>query len=210
VIRSGRGAGAGTSRSGRSPDRLGARTLGLILATAGLLALSHGQEAHGAGDPVASLKPGHWVQLEGPLEADSAASCDELRILTGDFVDDDWLVRGYPQTVDTVKHEITIAGIRAQVNESTLFDSPNPDFRGMGDLTNGLLLEIEGTYLKNRRFIAHEVDDETDEIGRHPWPRNRIRIVARIERLDPHRRLVTAMGFVFQLTDKTRVRSVIE
>ena len=210
MIRTERRAGPGPLPGGRAPDRLGARALGLILVAAGLLALSHGQEAHGAGDPVASLKPGHWVQLEGPLQADSAASCDELRILTGDFVDDDWALRGYAQTVDTLKSEITIAGIRAQVSENTAFDSPNPDFRGLADLTPGLLVEIEGTYLKNRRFLAHEVDDETDEMSRHPWPRNRIRIVARVEKLDLHRRLVTAMGFVFQLTDKTRVRSVIE
>jgi uncharacterized protein DUF5666 len=210
VTRSETRSGAGPRPTGHRVDRLGARALGLILATAGLLALAHGQEAHGAGDPVASLKPGHWVQLEGPLEADSAASCDELRILTGDFVDDDWALRGYAQSVDTLKNEITIAGIRAQVSENTAFDSPNPDFRGLADLTPGLLVEIEGTYLKNRRFLAHEVDDETDEMSRHPWPRNRIRIVARVEKLDPRRRLVTAMGFVFQLTDKTRVRSVIE
>ena len=191
-------------------DGLGARALGLILATAGLLALWQGQEAHGAGDPVAALKPGHWVQLEGALQADSAASCDELRILTGDFLDDDWSLRGYAQTVDTLKHEVSIAGIHAQVTENTGFDSPNPDFRGLQDLVPGLLLEIEGTYLKNRRFLAREVDDETDEMARRPWARNRIRIVARVERFDSRRRLVTAIGFAFQLTDKTRVRSVIE
>jgi uncharacterized protein DUF5666 len=192
------------------PGRPGARALGMILVTAGLLALAHDQAAPGAADPIAALKPGHWVQLEGPLEADSAASCDELRILTGDFLDDDWSLRGYALSIDTVKHEITIAGIHAQVTENTGFDSPNPDFRGLVDLTPGMLLEVEGTYLKNRRFLAREVDDETDEMGRRPWPRNRIRIVARVERMDPRRRLVTAMGYVFQLTDKTRVRSVIE
>jgi hypothetical protein len=201
-----RDTGVGPRRRGR----LGARALGLILVTAGLLALAHDQAAPGAADPIATLKAGHWVQLEGPLEADSAASCDELRILTGDFLDDDWSLRGYALSVDTVKHEITIAGIHAQVTENTGFDSPNPDFRGLVDLTPGMLLEVEGTYLKNRRFLAREVDDETDEMGRRPWPRNRIRIVARVERMDSRRRLVTAMGYVFQLTDKTRVRSVIE
>jgi uncharacterized protein DUF5666 len=186
------------------------RVVWLVVACAGLLALGHDSAAPGATDPLVGLKPGHWVQLEGPLEGDSTASCDELRILTGDFMDDDWSLRGYAQAIDTAKHEIVIGGIHAQVTEGTGFDSPNPKFRKLADINTGEMLEVEGTYLKHRVFLAHEVDDESDENERPPWPRNRIRIVARVERVDTHRRLVTAMSYVFQLTDKTRIRSVIE
>ena len=186
------------------------RVLWLVIACAGLLALGHDSAAPGATDPLVGLKTGHWVQLEGALQGDSTASCDELRILTGDFMDDDWSVRGYAQTIDTSKDEIVIGGIRTQVTETTGFDSPRPDFRKLADINTGVLLEVEGTYLKHRRFIAHEVDDESDENVRPPWPRNRIRIVAKVERVDSRRRLVTVMSYVFQLTDKTRIRSVIE
>lgn len=184
------------------------------LATALLLALVQGPSpavrSAAAADPLATLKPGHWVQLEGSIQADSTILCDELRVLTGDFLDDDWALRGIVRATDKSNHEIVIGGVRIQVMENTGFDSPNDAFRSFSDLKTGSLLEVEGAYLKGRRLIAREVDDESDEVARKPWAPNRIRIVAKVERFDPRNRLVTAMGFVFRLTDKTRIRSVIE
>jgi len=164
----------------------------------------------GPADPLATLKTGRWVRLEGEIPADSTAMCDELRLLTGDFLDDDWALRGFVTAVDTARRELVIGGVRVQVNENTWFDSPKKGFRTFADLRVGSLLEIEGSYLKNRRFLARELDDESDDVEARPWARNRVRVVARIERLDTHRRLITAMGFVFQITDRTQIRSVIE
>ena len=189
----------------------GRRVLGGLLAASVLLALVQGPAPAGNGtDLLSTLKPGHWIQAEGLIQSDSTSTCDELRILTGDFLDDDWALRGYLVAVDTLKREAVIGGIRFQATDNTAFDSPKPSFRRFADLRKGMLMEIEGTYLKHRRFLALEVDDESDERGNPPWPQNRIRVVARVERLDFQRRIVTSMGFVFQLTDKTRIRSVIE
>jgi hypothetical protein len=162
----------------------------------------------GAADPLTTLKVGHWVRLDGPIQADSTGLCEELLLLTGDFLDDDWSLRGLVTAADTSRNEIVIGGVRIQVTEDTGYDSPKKSFRRFSDLRVGLLLEVEGAYLKGHRFLAREVDDESDE--RAPWARNRIRIVAKVERVDGHKRLVTAMGFVFQLTDRTRIRSAIE
>jgi hypothetical protein len=189
-----------------------------LLAASLLLALSAGRAPagpapagkNGAADPLATLKVGHWVRLEGALQADSTALCDELWLLTGDFLDDDWSLRGYVTAVDTSRKEFVIGGVRIQVTEDTGFDSPKRTFRKFSDLRAGSLLEAEGALLKNRRFLAREVDDESDDRTPIPWTRNRIRVVAKVERVDARRRLVTAMGFVFQLTDRTRIRSVIE
>ena len=191
--------------------RSGARAA--LLALSLLLALSAGDAPagqNGAPDPLATLKVGHWVRLDGPVQPDSIAFCEELRVLAGDFLDDDWSLRGFVTAVDTSRHEIVIGGIRIQVTEDTGYDSPKRSFRRFSDLRAGMLIEVEGAYLKNRRFLAREVDDESDEVPRTPWARNRIRIVAKVERVDAHKRLVTAMGFVYQLTDRTRIRSAIE
>jgi len=163
----------------------------------------------GPADPLATLKAGHWVRLEGEIPGDSTGVCEELRVLTGDFLDDDWSLRGFVTALDTARHEFVIGGIRVQVNENTTFDSDKREFRTFAEVRKGFLLEVEGTYLKNRRFLAREVDDESDDRGT-PWAPRRLRVVARIERLDARKRLITAMGFVFQLTDRTQVRSVIE
>jgi len=200
-----RGLRAWTSRRGLARAALLAASLLLAVSAA---PVPGGQ--NGGADPLAALKVGHWVRLDGPVQPDSIAFCEELRVLAGDFLDDDWSLRGFVTAVDTSRHEIVIGGVRIQVTEDTGYDSPKKSFRKFSDLRAGMLLEVEGAYLKNRRFLAREVDDESDEVPRTPWARNRIRIVAKVERVDARRRLVTAMGFVFQLTDRTRIRSAIE
>jgi len=220
-LRDGGGALRSRVRASMSP-RVRARAA--FLAASLLLALSAAQAPAGpapagpapagknpaAADPLATLKVGHWVRLDGPIQADSTALCEELRVLTGDFLDDDWALRGFVTAVDASRNEIVIGGIRIQVTEDTGFDSPKKSFRKFSDLRAGSLLEVEGAYLKKRRFLAREVDDESDDHPRTPWTRNRIRVVAKVERVDARRRLVTAMGFVFQLTDRTQIRTVIE
>src|SRR5262249_25966294 len=43
----------------------------------------------GASKRLAALRVGQWVQLEGSLRSDSTAVCTEVRLLTGDFLEDD-------------------------------------------------------------------------------------------------------------------------
>ena len=205
--------GAAVRRCVRASASLRALARAGLLAASLLLAMSAGPAPggqNGPADPLATLKVGHWVRLDGPVPPDSIAFCDELRILAGAFLDDDWSLRGFVTAGDTSRREMVIGGVRIQVTEDTGFDSPKKSFRKFSDLRAGSLLEVEGAYLKNRRFLAREVDDESDEVAHAPWARNRVRIVAKVERVDPRKRLVTAMGFVFQLTDRTRIRSAIE
>jgi hypothetical protein len=212
---------AGGSRRGsgraRREGRLSARRGGILsLAIASLLLVAlaanhgHGGKNPAAVERLASLEVGQWVHIEGSVRADSAGRCDELRLLTGDLLDDDWALKGFVQAVDTLKREFTIGGVRAQASADTRFDSPKKNFRRLAELRAGLLVEIEGTWLKSGRFLAHEVDDETDELARTPWARNRVMAVGRVERVDARKRLVTVMGLVFEVTERTRLRSVIE
>ena len=206
------GSGAPVRRDGgwRAP-RAGAVTLAVAAVLLALLTgRGHGGRAPGAVERLATLEPGQWVHVEGVARADSTFRCDELRLLIGDFLDDDWALKGFIQAVDTLKGEFTIGGVRVQSTEDTRFDSPKKNFRRMQDLRTGLLIEIEGTYLKSRRFLALEVDDETDELARTPWASNRVMIVGRVERVDARRHLITATGLVFEVTERTRLRTVIE
>jgi hypothetical protein len=168
-----------------------------------------GPKNGGALDRLATLKVGQWVHIEGAARADSAGRCDELRILTGDFLDDDWALKGLVGGLKAAKRELTVAGLSVRVTEDTRFDSPTRTFRQFSDMRNGQLVEVEGTY-RSGMLLAKEVDDETDEIARHPWARSQIMIVGRIERVDSRKRLLWAMGMVFEVTEKTRLRSAIE
>ena len=201
-------------RGGEIVSRRGPGPAPALLALSLLIALTLGGSpagrAPGAVDPLASLKTGQWIHIEGVLRPDSTARCDELRILTGDFLDDDWIIKGYIQTLDAANREFAMAGVRVQVNENTGFDSPKKTFKSYPDLRAGNLVEVEGTYLKNRKFLAVELDDESDDVAQKPWARNQLLLVGKVERADARRRLVAAMGVVFQVTDRTRIRSVIE
>ena len=71
-----------------------------------------------------------------------------------------------------------------------------------------MIVEVDGTYLNDRTFLAHDVDDESDEM-RFPRGEKHLRILGKIEQTDPGRRRIQAMGTVFVITDKTQVKSMI-
>lgn len=163
-----------------------------------------------ASDRLATLKVGQWVRIDGTARADSAARCDQLRILTGDFLDDDWALKGFASGLNAAKRELLVGGVAVQVTDDTRFDSPGRKFHEFSDLRSGQLVELEGSYQKNGKFLAKEVDDETDEVGRRPWSKSQVRIVGKVERVDSRKHLLWAMGMAFEVSEKTRLQSAIE
>lgn len=159
---------------------------------------------------VLGLKAGRWIQLEGSLQRLSTVSCTEVGQLAGDFLDDDWSLRGTVSAIDPAKREFSIGGCRVRATENTAFDNPKGVFRNFGDLRAGMLVEVDGTYLQSRILLADEIDDESEELVHEPRLRTQVAVVGKIERLDVRKRVVTVMGIQFHLTDKTRLRSVID
>lgn len=179
----------------------------LIVSTAG-----HSRQGRpgSAIDYVSGLRTGRWIQLEGATQGPSSVSCTQVGQLAGDFLDDDWALRGAVRAIDAAKREFSIGGCRVRTTENTAFDNPKGVFRGFADLREGMLVEVDGTFLQSRVLLADEVDDESEELVEEPKLRNQVAVVGRIERIDPRKRVVTVMGFEFHLTEKTRLRSVID
>ncbi len=159
---------------------------------------------------VSGLKTGRWIQLEGVTRRLPTASCTHVGQLAGDFLDDDWSLRGTVSAIDPAKREFSIGACRVRATDNTNFDNPRGVFRGFADLRAGMLVEVDGTYLQSRILLADEIDDESEELVHEPRLRTQIAVVGKIERLDARKRVVTVMGIEFHLTDKTRLRSVIE
>lgn len=159
---------------------------------------------------LASLRTGRWIQLEGRLQGGSTVTCTELGQLTGDFLDDDWSLRGVVRELDPNRQEFSIAGCKIRVSDKTIFDNPKGTFRGFADLREGKLVEVDGSFLQSRILAADEVDDESDELAHEPRLKTQVMVVGKIEHIDTRRRVVRVMGIEFNLTDKTRLRSVIE
>ena len=161
-------------------------------------------------DRMAGLRVGHWVQLEGTARAGNSVLCTEVRPLTGDFLDDDWSLKGLVRTVDLVRREFTVGKSRILVSATTIYDNPRGTFKGLPDLRPGMIVEVEGALLQNGALMAVEVDDETDEIVRNPRVRDEIEIVGKISHLDPRKRVVTVMGIEFQINERTKLLSAIQ
>jgi len=189
---------------------LGVRLLvaGLVLATPAA-AWSQGAGRTRVPEFLTSLKVGQWVRLKGVVHKDLSVLCTEVRLLTGDFLDDDWALRGRVTEVDKRKQVFFIQHFEVRLAKDVEFDSDEGTLSGFQDIRPGMLIEVEGTHLEDGTFQAGDVDDDTAEITKHPELEDRLEVVAKVERVDSGKRRITAMGTLFLVTEKTQFKSVI-
>lgn len=159
---------------------------------------------------LASLKPGQWVQLEGVIQRGFTLDCSEVQILTGDFLDDDWGLTGVVRTIDKMQREARILSLPVKFDKDTEFENNTGKFGGFADLKVGMLVELEGTYLKDGTFLAKEVEDESAKMAKKPKMKNEIQAMGKVEKVDVVKRTITLMGVAFQLSDKTECKSAIK
>ena len=178
--------------------------MALITSTA-----AHAKSARNArkADVLATLKTGQWIRIEGVLLKDRTLQCTEIKILTGDFLDDDWALTGQIDDVDVRNRRISIGPISVHVAEDAAIEGLN-GHGSFASIRRDMIVEVDGTYLKDRTFLAMDVDDESDEISFRSGEQ-RLRVVAKVEAADPGRRRLHAMGLVFILSDETQMKSVI-
>jgi len=160
-----------------------------------------------AADLFKSLKVGQWVELEGTIQADFSYTTKKVKLLTGDFQDDDWEIKGVVKAINTAKKQFTVFRLSVSVTAESEYESPDGKFNGFDDLETGMLIECEGTYLKDGTFSAEEVQQETDF---KPNELNEMRAVGKVEKLDPVKRTVTTMGMTFKIVEATKVLSAVK
>jgi hypothetical protein len=172
-------------------------------------ALSQGAKEAAAARHLASLKAGDWIQLQGLIPGPTPLACTEMRQLAGDYLDDDWALKGVVTAIDGAKKEFAIGRCRVRVGDNTTYDNPRGGFNRFADLRTGMLIEVEGAFLQDGVLLAAEVDDESDELKGRPKLKDLIDVVGRIQRVDLRQRTVTIMGLEFRISDKTKLRSAI-
>ncbi len=156
-----------------------------------------------------TLKVGQWVQLEGVPQKDFSVLATEIKFLTGDFQDDDWEVFGEVRAVYRERKEFYILGLKVKVDDKTGFETKDAagKFKSFNDLKAGMLVEIEGTFLKDGTFLAEEVQDETK---RKAEEAGTVTLVGKVEKFDPNHQKITVMGISFTVTNKTQAKSKIK
>ena len=193
--------------------KLGTRTVMAMLA---VLVLASANTALGktprpqrAHEILPTLKTGQWIQVESVIQKDSPALCTELRLLTGDFLDDDWSLRGRVEKLDVKARRFSIGPIPIQVANNALIVAPRGKFSDLLSIHNGMIVDVDGTYLKNGTFRAKEIEDESDELRGTPGIDHRILLVGKVEHVDAGRHRITVMGTDFLITEKTQLKSLI-
>lgn len=160
---------------------------------------------------VAALKPGQWVKVKGTVRSDSAITCNEMRILIGNFLDDDWSIIGVVRKIDQENRKLEILRLPIKIDEDAKFESDeDKNFAGIADLKVGMFLEIGGTYLKDGTFLAGEIDDKSERLEEEPELKHEIRAEGKVERVDAANHRFILMGMAFQVTASTSSRSVIK
>jgi uncharacterized protein DUF5666 len=158
---------------------------------------------------LASLRAGQWIELEGTAQGASPLLCTEVKQLAGDFLDDDCAITGVITSVDAKKREFAIRGCRIRASDRTIYGNDEGAFRGFSDLRPGMLVDVEGTFVQGLTLLAAEIDDESSEMARNPRLKDQVDLVGKLEQVDVRKGVVTVMGIKFQITDKTKLRSVL-
>lgn len=160
-----------------------------------------------AADLFKSLKVGQWVELQGTPQADLLYAAKKVKLLTGDFQDDDWEIKGVVKGINAAQKQFTVLRIPVTVTTESVYESPDGTFTAFNDLAVGMLVECEGTYLKDGKFSAEEVQRETDF---KPAELNELQVVGKVEKLDPVKRTVTVMNSTFRIVDATKIQSAVK
>jgi len=156
---------------------------------------------------LAAVKPGQWVQLEGKAQRDLSVLCAEVKILTGDFLDDDWGISATTRRVDKKNRQFYLLNLPVKVQKDAEFENEAGTFHGFNDLKEKMLVELEGTYLKDGTFLAKEVEDESHKLTDEQIASEEVEVVGRVGKVDVKRRTITVMGIKFVLTDLTSGKS---
>jgi hypothetical protein len=155
---------------------------------------------------LSALKPGQWVKVEGTAQGDSSVICEEVHILVGSFLDDEWSIIGVVRAVEQENRKLEILRLPIRIDEDAEFERKNKDHGfGIADLKVGMFLEVGGTYLKDGTLLANEVEDKSAKQEKE----YEIRAEGRWRKsMLPITNL--PYGIAFQITDKARGRSAFK
>jgi len=158
-------------------------------------------------DIMAKAEPGQWVELEGSVQKDLSVLALEIEFLTGDFMDDDWELTAKVQAVTPAKNEFQVLLVPVKVAKDAEFGN---SITSLADVTPGMLIELDGTYLKDGIFLAKEIENKTKKLEAKPQLDTMIEAVGKIGHVDEAKQIITVMGIQFHITEKTEGRSLIK
>jgi hypothetical protein len=160
---------------------------------------------------IGALKAGQWVKMEGKIQRDFSVLTKSIKVLTGDFLESDWSITAIARAVDYRQKELKLMRLPIKTQTDTDFENKSGHLQGgFTDLKEGMLMEIDGTYLKDGTFLAVEIEDVSVELVEDPKLGNEVEAVGKIEKIDAGSQVVTLMGIPFKIISETELKSAIK
>lgn len=161
---------------------------------------------------MAALKPGQWVQMEGIVQRDFTVLTKDIKSLTGDFLETDWSITAPVRDVDPAKKEFKVLLLPIKTQQDTEYENKiNANaFASFNDLKAGMLVEADGSYLKDGTFLTHEIEDVSAELAAEPGLENQVEAIGKVQKLDASKRTVTVMGITFHVVGETELKSAVK
>ena len=161
-------------------------------------------------DLLKTLKPGRWIDIAGIPQPDQSIYAGKINILTGDLESDDWEAKGKVISIDAEKNEYTIVGgVTIRVNDETEYASQPgakpAEFKNFSMMEKGLLMQAEGTFLKDGTFDAEElknkyIDPEEDDS-------KELALIGKLQEIDLDKKTIKVMNVTFKILSTTRVKN---
>ncbi|RME00753.1 MAG: hypothetical protein D6814_02960 [Calditrichaeota bacterium] len=160
-------------------------------------------------DVFKNLKVGQWLQIDGIPQKTGIVMAHKVKFKTGDFQNDDWEVFGEPHAIDHAKKEFRILNLKIKATKDTEYETKDRKswFVTFKDLKPGMLVEAEGTYLKDGTFIATQIEDKTK---READNRGTVQLFGKVEAFNARNKMIRIMGVNFKITSQTKVKSAIK
>lgn len=164
----------------------------------------------GAGAIISTFKVGQWLKIQGLPQADQSVSVGKIKLVTGDFKDTDWQVFGPARALDKEKKEFMILSLRIKAAEDAEYgtNALNVEVKSFADLKPGMLIEAEGTFLKDGTFLATDIKDETASTDAEDA--DEVEFFGKIEKIDTLKRTLTILGVTFHITDATKLKTALK
>lgn len=159
---------------------------------------------------MAALKPGQWVKMEGIVQKDFSVRCMDIKALTGDLLEDDWEITAVVRKVDKEKQELALLLLPIKIQPSTEFEDKTGKVKDFADLNPGMLVEADGTYLKDGTFLPKEIENVSAELAGEPGLQNEVEIVGKVDKIDVDKHTVTVMGVTFHIIAATELKSALK
>jgi hypothetical protein len=160
---------------------------------------------------IGALKAGQWVKMEGKIQRDFSVLTKSIKVLTGDFLESDWSITAVARDVNYNQKDLKLMLLPIKTQADTDYENKTGHLPGgFSDLKKGMLMEVDGTYLKDGTFLAVEIEDVSVELVEEPKLVNEVEAVGKIERIDSGSQAVKVMGITFKIISETELRSAVK